>query len=334
MKPTTWFLPILILSTWVMEVDAQIFLPPGNGGGISFRYKSNRLSVSGYLHRGYPPGFYAVPVPVNPYYGPGPYYDPYYGPPAGIVENRTIIQVVNPPPAFAPASQRDVLQDVSGVDLDLISPPHKVGPGPDLPQGGEPKIPGEDVSKPKKVIRPEDVKKEQPAPPKPKPMPEQTRREKSNLQLELGAAAFRNAQYGLATQRFRLAAQIDDKNPMAYFLLAQGYFALHQYDEAVKAIQQGMDLDPLWPQAKFHPRLDLYKGIEMEFTAHLERLEKVAKANPKSETILFLLGYQLWFDGQQKRAQPVFQQARPLANDPAYIDQFLKAALPGVVAAK
>jgi hypothetical protein len=332
MKPTTWFLPVLILSGWVMEVEAQFpLLPPGSGGGIAFRYKSNRLSVSGYLYNGYPPGYYGVPVyPAAPYYG-GPYYGPYYGAPAGIVENRTVIQVVNPTPVFAPAAERDTLQDVSGVDLDLISPPRKIGPDGDLPREGELKLPGKDVSVPKKAVRPEDLPKDKPAPPKPAP---QTPREKSNLQLELGAAAFGSAQYGLATQRFRLAAEIDDKNPMAYFLLAQGYFALNQYEEAVKAIHQGMDLDPLWPQAKFHPRLDLYKGIEMEFAAHLERLEKVAKANPKSATVLFLLGYQFWFDGQQLKSQPYFQQARPLANDPAHIDRFLKAGLPGVVAAK
>jgi hypothetical protein len=326
MKPTIWFLPVLILAGWAMELQAQFPYPPPGSGGISFGYRSNRLSVSGYLFRGYPPGYYIAP-PVVPY---GPYYDPYYyGPPTGIIQTRNVIQVITPPPVFAP--NQDIVQDVSGVDLDLISPPRKIGP--DLPKENEQKIPGKDVSVPKKPVRPDDVPKQQ-VPPPGQPKQPANPRQQSDLQLELGAAAFANAQYGLAAQRFRLATQTDPTNAMAFFLLAQGYFALNQYDEAAAAIHKGMDLDPNWPQAKFRPRLDLYKGIEAEFAAHLQRLEKVVEANPKADAFLFLLGYQYWFDGQQQQALKRFQQARPLAADPTHIDRFLKAGLPGVVAAK
>ncbi len=355
MKALIWVLPGFLLFGGVYETHAQFLIGPRGGFGGGFRYSSGRLTVSGYFYKNYPPAV----LPIAP---PRPFC---FGP-RGIVQSQTIVQVVNPPvvvvapvsggvgpaavdPSRLLPSTSNHVYDVSGVDFDLISPPKKLGPNGVIPLDKEPgekipKIPGKDVSVPKKIVRPEDLGKKKPfvkpkpkAEPKPevpkKPVPK-TPREKSDWQIELGRAAFANKQYGLATQRFRLASKTDPTNPRAFFLLAQGYFALNQYEEAVGAIHEGLDLDPKWPQATFHPRLELYKGIEPEFEAHLKRLKKVTASNPDSATFLFLEGYQLWFDGWPLKALPRLQKARPLVGDPSYIDLFLKAGMPGVVAAK
>ena len=321
MKILRYVLPIILIFVCIFELQAQLPIAPLGGSGFSFRYKSGRLSVSGFWRSGFPPTGYVVP-PVVPYgyYGPRA---PYFGPPVGIVEKRTVIQVVTPPTVVLPDSGT-YTYDVSGVDLDTVSPPRKIGQGanpPPLPMGKK-------VSNPKKVVRPK-IKKNPPPPvppPPPPPAPKQpkklTPREKAMSQILLGKAALVNQQYGLATQRFRLATLEDPKFALSYFYLAQGQLALNQYDDAAKTIYEGLDMDPNWPKSKFRPRKELYKGIEPEFDKQLDRLGKVAKANPKSENILFLEAYQLWFDGQQALALKKFAQARKLSVNPVYIDLF------------
>jgi hypothetical protein len=95
-----------------------------------------------------------------------------------------------------------------------------------------------------------------------------------------------------------------------------------------------MRLHQNWPRAPFQPRLDLYGGIEPDFAEHLKRLEGALQQAPKQPALLFLLAYQLWFDGRRDEAVPLFRQARALTADPTFIDQFLAAVPPKQVVVK
>ena len=232
--------------------------------------------------------------------------------------------------------------EVAGVDLDLVRPAKTEASRPErVPVGPEAPLPGVDVSVPRRPVRPGDAGPERkaeppakrPAPKAPEPPREEPRDESGRL-LQLGRAAFGGGEYGLAAQHFQQAAAADALAPTPQFMLAQALFALGKYRQAVAAIHTGMALMPGWPEAPFRPRRDLYLGKEDELDAHLQRLEKVVTEQPNNATFLFLLGYELWFDGRRAEALPWFQRARANAADPIYLDPFLKAPPPGPVAVK
>src|SRR5262249_25061977 len=115
------------------------------------------------------------------------------------------------------------------------------------------------------------------------------------------------------------------EEPQAHFLLAQANFAVGKYREAVAAIQSGLRLQPDWPTSKFRPR-ELYGENVAEFTEHFQALEDALKHYPNDPVLLFLSGYQLWFDGRQDEARPRFERAARVAADPSFIKRFLEAA--------
>jgi Tfp pilus assembly protein PilF len=113
--------------------------------------------------------------------------------------------------------------------------------------------------------------------------------------------------------------------PLGYFLRAEAEFALGKHRLAARSIEAGLRLKPEWPGVKtFRPRRDLYKGQEDEFDAHLRRLGDATQEQPSEGNLLFLYGYQLWFDGRPAEAAAYFERARAVAAAPTYIDRFLK----------
>jgi hypothetical protein len=335
MKHLLWALTLPLALIATPELYGQIVVSPPvgggyvSGGGLGFSYQGRRLSVSGFL------GSFGVArygfVPVVSVYPP-PFYDP-FGPPVGYPASQVIIKKYYTPPFLGPRSSLE--EETAGVDLDLVPPKKKPEPAPK--PGPEPpdmefKLPGgKDVSVPRPPVRPEDLppKKVEPPPPK-KDEP----KDRHAQLIEMGLKAFAEQEYGLAAQRFRAASEAEPKKALGHFLLAQAQFALGKYPEAVNAIHAGMRLQKNWPKVAFRPRLDLYKGNEADFVAHLKRLEDVLGKMPDQPTFLFLFAYQLWFDGRQADAMPLLRQARALTADPAYIDQFLAAGAAGPLAAK
>jgi Tetratricopeptide repeat len=303
----------------VPEARAQLvyFPVPIDGGtisggrGVSFTYQRRKVSVSGYVSSGY--------VVVSS-----------YSPPA----SRVTINYFAPQPiALAPPNE-----DTRGVDLDVVKPPR---PRAELIPLPEPDLPGVDVSVPRRPVRPgEPVPERKPPPPPPAPppvppapAPAEPADEFGRL-LHRGLTAFAQGEYGLAAGRFQQAAATDPAAGRPLFLLAQAQFALGKYRAAVASIEAGMHLEKGWPRAPFRPRLDLYRANEAAFEGHLKRLESVLATSPADPAFLFLLGYELWFDGRPVEALPLFQRARAVTADPAFIDQFLKVGAPGPVAAK
>jgi tetratricopeptide (TPR) repeat protein len=273
------------------------------------------------------------------------------GPPYGWRSKSIVIIVGTPPPSqprltinnyYGGSSSSPILgagynQDTRGYDLDQV-PIKKSTPVESTEEPTKP-LPGVDVSRSKPTIRPGDLP-EKPAakgpapelPPPPEPLAD-ARAESARL-LELGTGAFQAGAYGLAAQRFRQATQVTPDLGHAYFLLAQAEVALGNYRDAVDTIRAGMKIDKQWPRTVFQPRLELYKGRDADYGEHLKHLTDAAAANPNNATLLFLVGHQLWFDGQRKDALALFQRARPMADvaDRVYIDAFLAAGAPGALA--
>jgi hypothetical protein len=279
------------------------------------------------------------PVPYGGSYIVGPGLG-VFSPRRGVVISRflpasrvTVYYHAPRPVVLAPLSD-----ELAGVDLDEVKPPRPTVARAELvPEPLEPALPGREVSVPRRPIRPDDAeparkpRPEPPAAPKAVPPKEEPLDESGRL-VQLGLAAFAQKEHGLAAQRFQQAAAADPQAAKPHFLLAQALFALGKYREAADAIHSGMRLKPGWPHAPFRPRRDLYQGNEDDLDTHVRRLENVAAEHPDNARFLFLLGYELWFDGRRAEAVPLFQRARVRAGDSTYLDEFLKAAPAGPVA--
>lgn len=329
---------LLLLTTGTVEAQFSLRIRSGPfGGSIGFGFNNGRIAVGGVYSRGYGSfSSFAAPYPV------------FVGPPVGVIQRNTVTQIITPT-VVVPVPEPEPVYDLRGVDLDLQRPPRTIGPN----GLRDPEIPGKDVSVPKQpqrpggpVNEPEPPKNndnnnnnppqkpripgQQPMPPQP-PQPLPLPRDEAKRQIILGKAAFQSEEYGLALQRFRVAAEADVTFAESRFWLAQAYFALCQYDDAVSAIEKGMQIDPNWPNYEFRPRLDLYKGNEPQFSANLKHLFELQKEAPKSVNLLFLKAHQLWFDNRRLEALEHFRQVRPMVANTIYVDRFLQAALPGGV---
>jgi len=320
MKCAGGVIGLVMALTCAADARGQVFFSlPLDGRGSSVAYQRRVVLVSGYL----PGGFLGFP-------GPSYFVSSAFGAPASRV---TIYS--HAPREIVAAPKND---ELAGVDLDVVKPPRRTAPRAEpVPEGPEPALPGVNVSVPRPPVRPGDAepaKKPRPPAPNPPPMPPREEpRDESGRLLQLGRAAFANQEHGLAALRFQQAATADPLAAPPQFFLGQALFALAKYREAVEAIHAGMRLKAGWPQAPFRPRRDLYQGNEADFDTHLKRLETVVAEQPNNETFLFLLGYQLWFDGRRAEAVPMFRRARDTTADATYLDQFLKAPPPGPLAA-
>jgi hypothetical protein len=324
---------VLLAFSFAGPASAQVFVGPrlldgpygSSGGGI-------RIIIT----RGHGFDSYGSVYPI-------PYYP---GPRVGPAPRININFYGSKPPILGPGYD----DDTRGVDLDLVPlkkplPREPVEPQP-KPSETEPikPLPGVDVSKPRAPVRPgdpgqpvqpplKDPLRPAPAIPRP-PDPLPDAREESAWLIELGLAAFRDGEYGVAAQRFRQAADVEPKLARGYFLLAQAEFAMGKYQHSAATVHAGVKIDKQWPHLLVQPRLDLYKGRDVEFVAHMKRLTNAAAANPNHPPLLFLVAHQLWFDGRRMDALALFQRLRPLAKDPSAIDAFLAAGGPGQLAAR
>jgi tetratricopeptide (TPR) repeat protein len=134
-------------------------------------------------------------------------------------------------------------------------------------------------------------------------------------------------EYGRAAERFRRAADAAPQEALPRLLLAQALLALAKYADAVDALYAGLALEPDWPAATFRP-LELYGPNVADYPEHLRRLEDTLARHPDDSLLLFLSGYELWFDGRKDEARLLFRRALPGSARPAVIERFL-GAVPG-----
>jgi hypothetical protein len=153
-------------------------------------------------------------------------------------------------------------------------------------------------------------------------------RRENARQVQLGKEAFTAAEYGRAERRFHQAVEVLPTNALSHFLLAQARFAQGKYQEAVAAIEAGLRLQPTWPSSRFRVRA-LYGPNAADFEEDLTELAHALAAYPDDPVLLFLSGYQLWFDDRRDEARRYFLRAKPGLADPHLCDWFLQP-LPGL----
>jgi hypothetical protein len=281
--------------------------PPGYGGlgypgGFSFAFGGGKGKV---VFGGFGGGFSSRSVFVGSFG---------FAPP--VVVNRPVVVVVNPGPARdpdpvaprLPAADPAPAGPFGGQFLVIeprkpLPPPVAAAPAVRPPLPPPPKDPFADPVPPK-VDRPD-----------PDPL-----REAARL-LRLGREAFAAGEYGRAAEQFGRAAGLDPKAAVPLFLKGQAAFAAGGYGDAVAAIRAGLELDPGWPAGVFDPK-EPYGAGAAAFAAHLADLRKAAAANPGEPALEFLLGYQLWFVGEQAEARKWFAAAAKRLPAPGPIALF------------
>jgi tetratricopeptide (TPR) repeat protein len=205
-------------------------------------------------------------------------------------------------------------------------PPLEKPPPSPPPRKEEPKEPPKkEISKPPER-KPAPRKDGEPLLP-PRPALPEDPREAHALLVERGQESFQDLEYGRAVQRFRAAIRLLPGEAYPYFLLAQALVAQGKYHEAHDSILAGLRLRPDWPRAAHRP-LELYGAAVGEYSEHLARLQDALRRHPGDPVLLFLLGYQLWFDGRKDEAGPLFRRALPRAADRDAIERFLRALPP------
>jgi hypothetical protein len=312
----------------------------GYPGGIGF---GGTIYV-GRLRIGYG-GF--IPPPPYGFYGPGPF---------GYSSRTTVVQIYSPPPppiVFAPPLLAPALPDPILLPRRPVvevppepepQPPPAERPLPGAPAGRFRPLRPEDRARAEEPVKPPEQQPKPPMPPpelKPKPpdaqppalprppQPQADPRAENARLVELGRLAFAAGEYGRAAHRFRQATAAAPDEPLAYLLLGQALFALEKYGGAVEALRSGMRLQPDWPLARFRP-LELHGAGVADYPDLMRRLEDALARHPNDPVLLFLYGYQLWFDGRKEEARPVFQRALMVAPpaDRPLIERFLHA-MPG-----
>lgn len=302
-------------------------------GGFGFR-RSRHSHLSLYLSGGFGFGY----APYGWGLSPGvSVLSLYAGPPTVLMPALPF-----PPVVPAPALQLSPPQLPPALPPPMDVPPpgqvaggfRPLAPG-DRPQGA-PRQPQRPAPKP---AEPLPLPPKAPAPPKeeapkpaerpppdlpPAPRPALDPRDENARQVDLGKAAFAAGQYGRAAHHFRLAVAVAPAEPEAHFLLGQALFALGKYADAVAALHEGLRRQPDWPTSRFRP-LELYGDNVADYSAHLARLEEAVGRDPNDPVLLFLYAYQLWFDGRQDEAAPLFERAARLAPDPTDSQRFLRA---------
>jgi hypothetical protein len=344
MNRIRWLLVVVGLSVGTTDLRAQILLPRGYGrlsyGGIGFGIARPRARLAFSLGGAYGGGFgYLGGFGYSPF--------GYVGNRVTIIYTQPAIVLAPPPPLLLddlepeprPRPREDAPPPVKMPPAEKLPPPppaERPLPKGDPIGGFRPQDPNNCVREPL-PMPPEQPKAPEPAPKPPRPRrdnkllelprppgPEANPRDEYARLIELGREAFAGGEYGRASQRFQQAATFEPREAWAHFLLAQAQLALGKYGDAVDAIRAGMARQPDWPTVRFQP-LELYGDNVADYAEHLHRLEEVLRQRPDDAILLFLYAYELWFDGRQDEARPLFQRAQPKAADPGNIESFLRA---------
>lgn len=161
-----------------------------------------------------------------------------------------------------------------------------------------------------------------------KPKPERPRdnldqKAAMHKELQVGNQALAAGQNTVALRHYEAAGQAQPLEPLPLFHQAQAQIALGQYAKAATLVQRGLKWQPAWPQADFSARA-FYGDRGTAYDQHLAALAGAIERSPNDDSLLFLMGYELWFDGKKDQAKVLFKRAASLTLDTAAIDRFLK----------
>ena len=255
------------------------------GGPRVVGYSVSVGGFNGYTTGGIPGGGFYAPRPVYAVGVPVGY------PPPGVSSiaiSGSAIQAPQPIVIQQPAPQPIIIQQQAPQPI-IIQQPVVIAPNLADPiiirPRGQADAPG---------AKPAKLEEKKPEEKKPEKKPAE---EKINF-LVLGKQAFADREHARAVRFFKQATEANPKDGLAFFLLAQAQFAVGKYREAVVSIHEGLRLEKDWPRSKFRP-LELYGPNPGDFTDHMDQLQAALKAHPGDAVLLFLYGYELWFDGRE-----------------------------------
>jgi Flp pilus assembly protein TadD len=151
--------------------------------------------------------------------------------------------------------------------------------------------------------------------------------------IDFGDALFAKQRFREALERYKLAAQ--QAPDMAEIYLRQGItsVATGQYESAGRYFRRALKMDD-WNAA--HLQLDqLYGNDRIAKEAHLEALALAIQAAAHDANLLFVMGMELYLNGQPERATAFFLRSGQLGgNDDHLLDPFIPPARPGQPIAK
>jgi tetratricopeptide (TPR) repeat protein len=126
--------------------------------------------------------------------------------------------------------------------------------------------------------------------------------ENARVFADKGEADFKARDYKGAVYSWKHAVIDDASNGVLTMMLAQGFFATGQYNEAAGATQQAMQLLPKdqWGVVVKNYK-ELYTNIQ-DYTDQLRALEKAVKAKPEDPALRFLAGFHYAYLGYPKEA--------------------------------
>src|SRR5579863_10051715 len=112
-----------------------------------------------------------------------------------------------------------------------------------------------------------------------------------------GEADFKARDYKAAVYAWKHAVADDPNNGVLLMMLAQGFFATGQFDEAAGSAQRAMRLLPKekWGVVVKNYK-ELYTNVQ-DFTDQLRALEKAVKEKPKNPALRFLAVFEYAYLG-------------------------------------
>jgi len=157
---------------------------------------------------------------------------------------------------------------------------------------------------------------------KPQRTSNQVARARAARYLSFGDKRFADQQFHEALQRYKKAAVAAPDIAEPYFRQGQAMVALGQYDQAIAAFGRGLAINREWARSDFR-LARLYGDNIIAQRSHLERLAQAAEKAPRDGNLLLLIGIQLHFSDQAKRAELFFRRAAQRDVDVALVEPFL-----------
>jgi hypothetical protein len=145
--------------------------------------------------------------------------------------------------------------------------------------------------------------------------------------IDFGDRHFQQQDFRAAYERYKLAAQAAPDLVEAHLRKGQCMLALQHFDAAVRLFKHAVSFHPQWATARFSLG-ELYGDKPAMKEAHWESLAMQVERDPNNPDLLFLLGMQLYYDGQPQRAMQFLEQAKALGGTLVEMPQAAGAAPP------
>ena len=155
--------------------------------------------------------------------------------------------------------------------------------------------------------------------------------ERFEIQAERGLATYQQAmaaghfefadgRYGAAMRQFLLAASVSQGDPASRICAAHAYFALGDFETAVRLLRRAFELQPKWP----HLPMDIRGayGKRADFATHLTALHSALERDTGNPDLWFLLGYCCYYSNQMGRAAEALGNAAKLRPEDGLFARF------------